>query len=191
MLYLRSPELLPNRWRHFAVVIADGMAFICVIAGPVTPRIAIVHGDAVSLEDAVLAQRLIHLSGAGATGRRLSPLASRLPFSRHCTTLRSIREAFHGVKLCVQSPFHLANSSCSCSTTLRYLLTCVQIRHLDWVGIVSFTASAAMILSGIVYVQLLPSNSPKVIGLLVAGFATLVFFCLWETFVSRSKGCST
>lgn len=39
-----------------------------------------------------------------------------------------------------------------------------------------------MILSGIVYVQLLPSNSPTVIGLLVAGFATLVFFALWETF---------
>lgn len=40
-----------------------------------------------------------------------------------------------------------------------------------------------MILSGIVYVQLFPSNDPKVIGLLVAGFATLVFFALWETFM--------
>lgn len=38
-----------------------------------------------------------------------------------------------------------------------------------------------MILSGIVYVQLLPSNSPTVIGLLVAGFASLVFFGVWET----------
>jgi hypothetical protein len=38
-----------------------------------------------------------------------------------------------------------------------------------------------MILSGIVYVQLLPSNSPTVIGLLVAGFACLVFFGIWET----------
>lgn len=47
---------------------------------------------------------------------------------------------------------------------------------------VSFTAAAAMILSGIVYVQLIPSNSPKVIGLLVAGFVSLVFFCIWETF---------
>jgi hypothetical protein len=54
-------------------------------------------------------------------------------------------------------------------------------RHLDYVGIVSFTAAAAMILSGIVYVQLLPSNSPTVIGLLVAGFACLVFFGVWET----------
>ena len=42
------PELLPNRWRHIGVVIADGVAFFTVIAGPVTARIAIGHGDAVS-----------------------------------------------------------------------------------------------------------------------------------------------
>jgi hypothetical protein len=47
---------------------------------------------------------------------------------------------------------------------------------------VSFTAATAMILSGIVYVQLLPSNSPTVIALLVVGFAALVFFGVWETF---------
>lgn len=60
-------------------------------------------------------------------------------------------------------------------------------RHLDYVGIVSFTAAAAMILSGIVYVQLLPSNSPTVIGLLVAGFACLVFFGIWETVVDLKE----
>lgn len=58
----------------------------------------------------------------------------------------------------------------------------VAVRRLDYVGIVSFTAAAAMILSGIVYVQLVPANDPRVIGLLVAGFACLVFFGLWETF---------
>lgn len=46
----------------------------------------------------------------------------------------------------------------------------------------SFTVSAAMILSGIVYVQLVPSDDPRVIGLLVAGFGMLIFFSLWETF---------
>ena len=61
------------------------------------------------------------------------------------------------------------------------------VRHLDYVGIVSFTFSAAMILSGIVYVQLVPSNDPRVIGLLVAGFACLIFFGLWETFVSLKE----
>ena len=56
------------------------------------------------------------------------------------------------------------------------------IRNLDYIGIISFTTSAAMILSRIVYVQILPANNPKVIGLLVAGFACLIFFGLWETF---------
>ena len=56
------------------------------------------------------------------------------------------------------------------------------LRHIDWVGIVTFTAAAAMILSGIVYVQYLPSNDPKVVALLVVGFVCLIFFGLWETF---------
>lgn len=47
---------------------------------------------------------------------------------------------------------------------------------------ITFTAATILILGGIVYVQYLPSNSPKVIGTLVAGFASLVFFGLWETF---------
>lgn len=47
---------------------------------------------------------------------------------------------------------------------------------------ITFTAATAMILSGLVYVQYTPSTSPIVIGLLVAGFATLVTFGLWETF---------
>ena len=57
------------------------------------------------------------------------------------------------------------------------------MRELDYVGMVTFTAAAAMILSGIVYVQLLPSNNPKVVGLLVGGFACLIIFALWETFM--------
>lgn len=55
-------------------------------------------------------------------------------------------------------------------------------RELDYVGMLTFTAAAAMVLSGIVYVQLVPSDSPIVIGLLVAGFASLIIFALWETF---------
>lgn len=42
------PELLPNKWRHSAVVIADSVAFFTVIAGPVTARVAIRNGEAVS-----------------------------------------------------------------------------------------------------------------------------------------------
>ena len=55
------------------------------------------------------------------------------------------------------------------------------VKHLDYVGIVTFTAAAAMVLSGIVYVQYLPSKDPKVIGLLVAGFVSLIFFGVWES----------
>lgn len=61
------------------------------------------------------------------------------------------------------------------------------IKHLDYVGIVSFTAAAAMILSGIVYVQLVPASSGIVVGLLVAGFVCLVFFGLWETFAKLKE----
>lgn len=39
-----------------------------------------------------------------------------------------------------------------------------------------------MVLSGIVYVQLLPADSLTVVALLVIGFASLIFFSLWETF---------
>ncbi|KAK5000119.1 hypothetical protein LTR66_000981 [Elasticomyces elasticus] len=38
------PELLPNKWRHFAVVIADGGIYFTVIVGPVTARYAIRAG---------------------------------------------------------------------------------------------------------------------------------------------------
>lgn len=44
-----------------------------------------------------------------------------------------------------------------------------------------------MILSGIVYVQYVPSNDPRVIGLLVAGFACLIFFGAWETFAKLKE----
>lgn len=60
--------------------------------------------------------------------------------------------------------------------------TSQAFRELDYVGAVLFIASATLILVGIVYTTTLPSNDPKVIGTLVAGFITLVAFALWETF---------
>lgn len=56
------------------------------------------------------------------------------------------------------------------------------IRHLDYIGIVLFTVSATLILSGIVYVQYLPASDPRVYALLVVGFVCLIAFGLWETF---------
>lgn len=48
------PELLPNKWRHIGVVIADAGIYFDVIAGPVVARIAYKH-NAVSknLDDLV------------------------------------------------------------------------------------------------------------------------------------------
>jgi MFS family permease len=131
-------ELLPNKWRHIGVVIADGVAFFCVIAGPVTARVAIDHGE-------------------------------------------SWRWGYWSVVIC----------GVICTGTLialyyppkhpRGIAWSVALKHLDWVGIFTFTAAAALILVGIVYVQLIPPSSPRVIGLLVSGFACLVFFGAWET----------
>lgn len=54
------PELLPNKWRHIGVIIADGVAFFCVIGGPVTARVALAHGDAVSIHGLVLKCRHVN-----------------------------------------------------------------------------------------------------------------------------------
>ncbi|KAH0827271.1 hypothetical protein FOPE_00024 [Fonsecaea pedrosoi] len=107
-----APELLPNKWRHWAVVIADAMVLFSVIVGPPTARIAIRHGDA-------------HPRGV----------------------------AWH-----------------------------VALRQLDYVGMLTFTGATTLILTGIVYVQVRPSNDPLVIGLLVSGFASMLIFGAWETF---------
>jgi MFS family permease len=52
------PELLPNKWRHIGVVIADAGIYFDVIAGPVAARIAYKHG-AVRTIDRVRLRKLI------------------------------------------------------------------------------------------------------------------------------------
>lgn len=39
------PELLPNKWRHISVTIADLGTWIDVVMGFIVGRYAIVHGD--------------------------------------------------------------------------------------------------------------------------------------------------
>lgn len=56
------------------------------------------------------------------------------------------------------------------------------IRELDYGGGLLFTIATTLILTGLVYTATLPSNDPKVIGTLVAGFATMVGFILYEIF---------
>lgn len=137
------PELLPNKWRHFAVVMADAGIYFGVIVGPVAARIAVLH----------------HAWRFGYWGVTIAQGLS-----------------FVVLVLCYFPPKHP-----------RGIPWDQALKHLDYVGIVSFTAAAAMLLSGIVYAQLLPSSSPKVVGLLVAGLVSLVFFGVWETFATLKE----
>ena len=56
------------------------------------------------------------------------------------------------------------------------------LKELDYVGGILFILSATLILVGIVYTVILKSSDPKVIGLLVSGFAALIGFVLYEHF---------
>ena len=90
-------ELLPNRWRHIGVVIADGVAFFPVIGGPVTARISIRHGDSVSNRKInVRSSGLTHGSGAGAIGLWSYPLPSVLLSWRRYTIPQSTRGVLRG-----------------------------------------------------------------------------------------------
>lgn len=40
-----------------------------------------------------------------------------------------------------------------------------------------------MILTGVIYTTIIPSSDPKVIGLLVSGFAVIIAFACWESFM--------
>lgn len=39
------PELLPNKFRHVGVVLADGFVYIMIIIGPVVARATIIYDD--------------------------------------------------------------------------------------------------------------------------------------------------
>ncbi|KAK1075672.1 hypothetical protein LTR74_000080 [Friedmanniomyces endolithicus] len=132
------PELLPNKWRHFAVVIADAGIYFDVIVAPVVARISFLNGSS---------WRWGYWGMTFAQGLSLVVLAVFYFPPKHPRGI----------------PWHEA------------------LKHLDYVGIVTSTAAVAMVLSGIVYALLLPASSPIVIGLLVAGFACLLFFGVWET----------
>ncbi|KAK0316809.1 hypothetical protein LTR01_000560 [Friedmanniomyces endolithicus] len=132
------PELLPNKWRHFAVVIADAGIYFDVIVAPVVARISFLNGSS---------WRWGYWGMTFAQGLSLVVLAVFYFPPKHPRGI----------------PWHEA------------------LKHLDYVGIVTSTAAVAMVLSGIVYALLLPPSSPIVIGLLVAGFACLLFFGVWET----------
>ncbi|KAF1980676.1 MFS general substrate transporter [Aulographum hederae CBS 113979] len=133
------PELLPNKWRHISVTIADLGTWLAVVVGPIAARYAIRHGDAWRW-----------LFYAPAIGAALSVVALYFLY---------------------YPPAHP-----------RGLGFKRALKELDYGGAMLFILSATLILVGIVYTIILPSNSPTVIGLLVSGFATLIAFGLYEHF---------
>lgn len=42
---IACPELLPNKFRHIGVVLADGFVYLMIIIGPLVGRAAINHDD--------------------------------------------------------------------------------------------------------------------------------------------------
>lgn len=39
------PELMPNKWRHIGIVIADAVVYLFIIMGPVAGRFTILNND--------------------------------------------------------------------------------------------------------------------------------------------------
>lgn len=146
------PELLPNKWRHFAVVIADALIYFDVIVGPVTARMA----------------------GAASMSGGYAAVSTSTRCYRAAADVLQWRWGYWALLIAQTISFVVLLLLYFPPKHPRGIPWAQAMRELDYVGIVSFTGAAAMILSGIVYVQLLPSNSPIVIGLLVAGFACLV-----------------
>lgn len=113
------PELLPNKWRHISVTIADLGTWLAVVVGPIAGRYAVAHGEAWRW-----------LFYAPAIGAFLS---------------------FFGLYFLYFPPQHP-----------RGLNFKRALKELDYVGCVLFVLGALLTLIGIVYTEILPSNSPKV-----------------------------
>ncbi|ORY03042.1 fungal trichothecene efflux pump [Clohesyomyces aquaticus] len=132
------PELLPNKWRHISITIADLGTWIAVVVGPIAARYAIVqdtwrwlfHAPTIGAAISVVALYFLYFPPQHPRG---------LPFG-------------------------------------------AALRELDYIGGVLFILAGTLILVGILYTQIIPSSSPKVIGLLVGGFGALLGFIGYEHF---------
>jgi MFS family permease len=133
------PELLPNKYRPAAIVLAETTNYINIIVGPAASRYALEHG----------AWRWLLYSMSIVVG---------------CTGV--------GTVLLYFPPKHP-----------RGIPWWRAFRELDYIGAITFTAATVLILGGINYASYLPSSDPKVIAMLVVGFAMLVIFACWETFM--------
>jgi hypothetical protein len=139
------PELLPNKWRHISVTIADLGTWIAVVVGPIAARYAI--------------------AGEPGTWRWLF----------HAPTIGAFLSVI-ALYFLYFPPKHP-----------RGLPFKDALKELDYVGGILFILAATLILVGILYTQIIPSSSPKVIGLLVSGFAALFGFIAYEQWAPNLK----
>lgn len=56
------------------------------------------------------------------------------------------------------------------------------LRELDYLGALLFIAGAVCVFTGVIYTTIIPSSDPKVVALLVVGFAVIGVFACWERF---------
>lgn len=54
------------------------------------------------------------------------------------------------------------------------------IRNIDYTGALLFAAGGVLVLLGVVYTNILPASSPRVVVLLCVGFTFIIAFALWE-----------
>ncbi|KAJ6117927.1 hypothetical protein N7523_005678 [Penicillium sp. IBT 18751x] len=150
------PELLPNKWRHIGVVMADFTVYIAVIVGPVA---------------AFFAYRLGHwawnfwgvgiFQGLSFLGLLFLYYPPQNPYERPRRATR----------------FSRADSLLRGGVPLLEAL-----KSLDYLGAFLFVGGAVPFLMGIVWAGVHPSNDVHVVVPLVIGAAVLVMFVLWETF---------
>jgi len=168
------PELLPNRVRHVALVITgtslchrqleyltkspEISTWTCVTLGPVAARLALHAG----------------------TGVKFPTSPSHVCVN---TNFSKWRWLFYGPAI-----------GSGLNTLIIYWIYFPPkhprgihwdkaVRILDYIGALLFATGCILVLLGVVYTNIVPASSPRVIVLLCVGFATIVGFALWERLV--------
>jgi hypothetical protein len=150
-------ELLPNKWRHIGVVLADVATFLSVIVGPVSARFGFENGTwRWNFYTAAICQFLSFLGLFFLYFPPAHPLG--LPFQQVIKELDYLGT--------YPLPFP------------QFLLALAD----KIPGMFLFVAGSLPVLLGIVYTTVFPSSDPHVVAPLCIGFFFLILFALWETY---------
>ncbi|KAJ5470745.1 hypothetical protein N7530_008102 [Penicillium desertorum] len=152
------PELLPNKWRHIGVVIADLTVYIAVIIAPVTARYGYELGTwAWNFWGVAIFQGLSFFGLLFLYRPPKHPYAEPLP----------------------TQPSEITQANQQPSLDIPYK---EAFKSLDYLGAFLFIGGAVPFLMGIVWAGVYDSNDVHVVAPLVVGAAVLVCFALWESF---------